>query len=244
MSTLLPYLSSFFHLPGVTPEEVVRRLREMGDGTRLPGMARYGIATDDALGVSLPRLRGLAKEVGRDHSLALALWDTGIHDARILASMVDEPDKVSEGQMESWVSDLRSWDLCDQCCNNLFRLTPHAWCKVREWCSRDEEFVRRAGFVLLATLAVHDRSSPDQRFAETMRLALKHGRDGRNYVKKAVSWALRQIGKRSLALNAEAIAVALELEAGDDPASRWIAADVLRELRGEQVRKRLMNRER
>ena len=221
----------------------MRRLRSMADPARLKGMSRYGIPVDRALGVSLPQLRALAKEVGRDHSLARELWSSGVHEAMILASMVDEPQLVTREQMELWAAGFYSWDLCDQCCNNLFRLTPFAWEISREWCGREEEFVRRAGFVLLACLAVHDRRAGDEAFIEMLDMIEEGSSDGRNFVKKAVNWALRQIGKRNVRLNEEAISTAESIARKGDAASRWVAADALRELRSAEVRQRLMNRE-
>lgn len=195
---------------------------------------------DRALGIGIPDLRALAKEVGRDHALAAELWDSGWHEARILASMVDEPDKVTCEQMDLWASGFDSWDLCDQCCNNLFRLTPHAWSRCREWCGRDEEFVRRAGFVLMACLAVHDRKAGDEEFKELLSLVQRYSSDGRNFVRKAASWALRQIGKRDLVLNSEAVRTAERIAGKGDRSSVWVATDALRDLRSVKVRQRLM----
>lgn len=215
-------------------------MRGMGDPSRLEGMSVCGVAVERALGIGIPALRALAKEVGRDHTLAAELWDSGWHEARILASMVDEPDKVTCEQMDLWVSGFDSWDLCDQCCNNLFRLTPHAWGRCREWCVRDDEFVRRAGFVLMACLAVHDRKAGDEEFMELLSLIQMYSSDGRNFVRKAVSWALRQIGKRDPFLNSEAVRTAERIAGKGDRSSAWVATDALRELRSVKVRQRLM----
>jgi 3-methyladenine DNA glycosylase AlkD len=223
-------------------DEVVARLRSLAQPGNLEGMARFGIPTEHALGISLPTLRNLAKEIGKDHTLAGELWGSGIHEARMLATMVDDPKQVSDGQMEAWVRDFASWDLCDQCCSNLFDRTPHAYRKVGEWSSREEEFVKRAGFVLMATLSVHDKKADDKAFRDFFPIIIRGATDDRLYVRKAVNWALRQIGKRNIALNREAIRVAEEIHAIDSRAARWIASDALRELKGGKVQRRLENR--
>lgn len=202
-------------------------------------MARFGINPDKALGVRIPDLRRLAKELGKDHSLALALWKTGVHEARILASMVDEPERVTERQMESWVRAFDSWDLCDQVCGNLFDRTALAGRKTEEWMGREEEFVKRAGFALAAWRAVHEGGAPDATFARLLPAIEREAYDGRNYVKKAASWALRQIGKRNRALNSKAVASARRLAEAESPAARWVGKDALRELTSEAVRARL-----
>lgn len=205
-------------------------------------MGRFGIDTRNALGVTVTELRGLARRIGRDHDLAAALWQSEIHEARLLATMVDEPSSVTEAQMERWVSDLTSWDLCDQLCGNLFDRTPYAFDKALGWSRRDEEFVKRAGFALMATSAVHRKDVSDARFEVVLPAISAQATDDRNYVKKAVSWALRQIGKRSPSLNRKAIATAREIERIDARAARWIARDVLRELESPAVRDRLRPR--
>lgn len=205
-------------------------------------MGRFGINTRNALGVTVTELRGLARRIGRDHDLAAALWQSEIHEARLLATMVDEPSSVTEAQMERWVSDLTSWDLCDQLCGNLFDRTPYAFDKALGWSRRDEEFVKRAGFALMATSAVHRKDVSDARFEVFLPAISAQATDDRNYVKKAVSWALRQIGKRSPSLNRKAIATAREIERIDARAARWIARDVLRELESPAVRDRLRPR--
>lgn len=214
----------------------------MADRSRLEGMGRFGIDTRNALGVTVTELRGLARRIGRDHDLAAALWQSEIHEARLLATMVDEPSSVTEAQMERWVSDLTSWDLCDQLCGNLFDRTPYAFDKAIGWSRRDEEFVKRAGFALMATSAVHRKDVSDARFEVFLPAISAQATDDRNYVKKAVSWALRQIGKRSPSLNRKAIATAREIERIDARAARWIARDVLRELESPAVRDRLRPR--
>jgi 3-methyladenine DNA glycosylase AlkD len=223
----------------MTCEEIIAKLRSMTSEKNREGMGRFGIAAENALGVSMVELRRLAKTVGRDHALAGELWATGVHEARILACLVDEPAKVTEEQLERWAADFNSWDLVDQCCSNLIDKTPFAWQKVREWAGREEEFVRRAGFSLLAALVVHDRRAPDDEFLKLLPLIEEAADDGRNFVKKAVNWALRQIGKRNPALNAAAVRAAEGILARGTKSARWIATDALRELTGGKVQERL-----
>ena len=230
-----------------TVEAIVAHLRARRDPAAIAGMARYGIKVDDACGLSLPALRGLGRQIvaqlGRRnpsrHALALELWETGIHDARLLAGMVDLSGMVTVEQMEAWVLDLDSWDVCDQLCNNLLVDTPHAWDKALEWSGREEEFVKRAGFALMASLAVGDKTAPGERFLPLLAAIEREAGDERNYVKKAVNWALRQIGKRNLALHGQATATAQRIAATGGRAGRWVAADALRELRSDAVRRRL-----
>jgi 3-methyladenine DNA glycosylase AlkD len=224
-------------------DEFVARLRSLARPGDLEGMERFGIPTEHALGIPIPMLRRLAREIGRDHGMAGELWASGIHEARILATLVDVPEEVTPEQMETWVLDFCSWDLCDQCCSNLFDRTPYAFRKAVEWSRREEEFVKRAGFVLMATLSVHDKKAEDRVFQRFFPLITRKATDDRPYVRKAVNWALRQIGKRNPALNREAIRVAGESRAIDSRAARWIASDALRELAGEKVQRRLTKRE-
>jgi 3-methyladenine DNA glycosylase AlkD len=221
-------------------DRVMAGLKAKADPSQKEGMARYGIATDTALGgITLPTIRAMAKGIGKDHQLALALWSTGVHEARLLAPMIDDPALVTEEQAEAWVGDFRSWDVCDQCCSNLLDKTPFAYPKVVEWTYREEEFVKRAGFVLMATLAVHDKKAPDRTFLEMLPIIEEGAADERNFVKKAVNWALRQIGKRNLALNAAAVEAAERIAEQESRAARWVANDALRELRSEAVLDRL-----
>ncbi|MCK4924762.1 MAG: DNA alkylation repair protein [Spirochaetes bacterium] len=222
-----------------TAMEVLERLREKARADRLDGMARYGIVTENRLGVSVPDMRRLAKELGKDHGLALQLWKTGVQEARILAALMDDAHAVTEEQMEEWVKDFNSWDVCDQVCMNLFDKTPHAWKKVRDWSTREEEFVRRAAFSLIACLAWHDKKADDKMFVDLLPVIQDAATDERNYVKKAVSWALRHIGKRNLSLNREALQTARLIQKIDSRAARWIASDAIRELEGEAVQRRL-----
>lgn len=224
-------------------EAVMAELRARSDPASRAGMARFGIDVDTALGgTSIPQLRALARRVGRSHAAAAALWSTGVHEARILATMVDEPTSVTEGQMEAWTREFRSWDLCDQCCTNLFWRTPWAWPKAFEWSLRQEEFVKRAGFVLMAVLAVHDKEAADARFIELLPVIERECEDPRNFVRKAVNWALRQVGKRNLELNRAAIECARRLSGRESRTARWVAADALRELQSDAVQARLRTR--
>jgi len=202
-------------------------------------MARFGIDTIRAVGVTVTELRRFARDLGHDHELAAALWASGVHEARLLASLVDEPAMVSEAQMEAWVADLDSWDVCDGVCGNLFDRTPFALDKAVEWSSREPEFEKRAAFALMASAAVHRKDLPDAAFASLLPVIRAQAIDERNYVKKAVSWALRQIGKRSSGLNVRAIRTAEQIERIDSRAARWVARDALRELRSDAVQARL-----
>jgi len=202
-------------------------------------MARFGINPRNTFGVSIPILKAMAKELGKSHLLALELWESGIHEARILASMIDVPDKVTNHQMQKWVKDFDSWDVCDQCCSNLFDKTELAYQKAYEWSSRPEEFVKRAGFVLMAALAVHDQEAPNAKFLRFLMMVRREAADERNFVRKAVNWSLRQIGKRNLELNRAAIMTAKTIQKMDSKGARWIASDALRELTSEAVGKRL-----
>ena len=198
-------------------------------------MARYGIEVEKAFGVPVPALRKMAREIRGDHALAERLWATGIHDAKHLAALSDNPRQVTEAQMERWARDFDSWDVVDGCCNNLFRKTEFAHRKAVEWTSREEEYVKRAGFVFMACLALHDKAAPNAVFERYLRLLKKGATDERNFVKKAVNWALRQIGKRNLKLHAAAIATAKQIRELDSKPARWIAADALRELTSEKT---------
>jgi 3-methyladenine DNA glycosylase AlkD len=212
-------------------DRLLARLRAHANPANAAGMARFGINPKGTLGVPMPVLRKLAREAGRSHSLARDLWVSGIHEARILATLVEEPARVTERQMDRWALQFDSWDVCDQACQNLFRYTPFAFSKAAEWARAEREFVRRAGFALMAGLAVKAKNEPDARFEAFLPLIAEAAGDGRNFVRKAVNWALRQIGKRNPALRAKAIAAAEEIRAQDSAPARWIAANALRELR-------------
>jgi 3-methyladenine DNA glycosylase AlkD len=220
-------------------KDVLDKLRSKARPDQLAGMARYGMAIERRLGVSVPDMRKLAKDIGKDHKLALELWKTGIAEARMVAAMVDEPDKLTEEQMEDWVKDINSWDVCDQVCMNLFEKNQLAWKKIIDWSAREEEFVKRTAFSLLACLAWHDKKASDEKFIELLPVIIRGATDERNFVKKAVNWALRNIGKRNLSLNKAAINAAKEIQRLDSKAARWVASDTLRELEGGAVQARL-----
>ena len=219
--------------------EVLNVLKNLSDPRNVEGMARFGIKPAVVLGVPKPALRRLAKDLGQDHDLTQQLWASGVHEARILASMIDDPTEVTEVQMQSWANDLDNWDICDQCCMNLFWRTPLGYRKAEEWSSADREFVKRAGFVLMASLAIHDKKARDRKFEEFFPVIRREAVDNRNFVRKAVNWALRQIGKRNAGLRQKAIQVALELQQAESKSARWIGSDALRELSSEEVRRRV-----
>jgi 3-methyladenine DNA glycosylase AlkD len=204
----------------------------MADPGNVRGMARFGINPEGALGVSMPALRKLGRELGRDHGLSCALWKTAIHEARILAALVGDPERLTRRQADAWVRDLDSWDVCDQLCMNLLDRTPFAYEKAAEWSRGGPEFEKRAGFALMAVLAVHDKGAPDSKLAAFLAVIESGATDDRNFVRKAVSWALRQIGKRSPGLKRKAVAAAKRIAKLDSKAARWIARDALRELTG------------
>jgi 3-methyladenine DNA glycosylase AlkD len=202
-------------------------------------MARYGLVARKVFGVTVAEVRRLAARLGHDHALALALWETGWYEARLLAAFVDEPGRVTSAQMDRWARDFENWGDCDTTVMHLFDRTPHAWRKVGVWCGRRSEFVKRAGFALIASLALHDRSAPDSRFVAALALVAREAGDDRNFVKKAVNWALRSVGSRNAALHARAVALATELAAASEATPRWIGKDALRQLATPATRKRL-----
>lgn len=201
-------------------------------------MSKFGINPENTYGISIPKLREIAKDIGKNHQLALELWKSDIHEARILASFIDEPEKVTENQLEKWVRDFDSWDVCDQVCN-LFEKTPYAHQKAIEWTNRKEEFIKRAAFALMAGLAVHDKKASNEQFEQFFPLIRKAATDDRNFVKKAGNWALRNIGKRNKALNKRAIEIAREIQEINSKTAKWIASDALRELSSQAIQKRL-----
>ena len=219
--------------------DIIEKLKSVSNPDAVGGMARFGIIPENTFGVSIPNLRKIAKETKKNHALAQQLWESGFRETMILASMIDEPEMVTEEQMEKWVLDFDYWEICDQCCMNLFEKTGFAYEKAIEWSLRDEQFVKRAGFVLMARLAVSDKKADDSRFEQFFPMMLREVDDERNFVKKAVNWALRQIGKRNLALNEKVIETAMEIQKIDSKSARWIASDAIRELSGEVVQKRL-----
>jgi 3-methyladenine DNA glycosylase AlkD len=220
-------------------KDVLDRLQSKAQPEQLKGMAKYGMAVEQRLGVAVPDMRKLAKGIGKDHKLALDLWRTGIAEAKIVAGMVGDPAKLTEEQMEDWVKDIDSWDVCDQVCMNLFEKNRLAWKKIVDWSEREEEFVKRTAFSLIACLAWHDKKASDEKFIELLPVIIRGATDERNFVKKAVNWALRNIGKRNLNLNRAAINTAKEIQRLDSKAARWIAADALRELGGDAIQSRL-----
>jgi len=230
--------------PFASAAEVLEQIKAKANPANLEGVARFGMAIERRLGVSVPEMRRIAKATGRNHALALELWKTGFAEARIVASMVAVPAALAEKDMDTWVKDLNSWDVCDQVCMNLFEKTPFARQKIMEWSEREEEFVKRAAFALIACLAWHDKQAADQEFIAWLAVIRRAAGDERNFVKKAVNWALRHIGKRNARLNRAAIKTAREIQRQDSKAARWIAADAIRELESEAVQQRLRKRNR
>ena len=220
-------------------KEVLAELRSYADPANVAGMARFGIRGANMLGgPNLPNIRRIGKRLGRDPALAEELWASGVHEARLLATLLADPQGFPRERAEAWALDLESWDVCDQLCGNLLDRTPFADDLVTDWTGRPEEFVKRAGFALIAAMAVHDKGAPDERFAGFLVLIVRDATDRRNFVRKAVNWALREIGKRNLALNAAAIETARRIAAGPRE-GRWVASDALRELTGHAVQARL-----
>jgi 3-methyladenine DNA glycosylase AlkD len=222
-----------------TAEEVLNKLKEKADPDQLAGMARYGLAVEKRLGVVVPEMRKIARQTGKDHQLALELWETGISEAMIVASMVGIPEKLTEAQMEAWVLDFNSWDVCDQVCMNLFEESPLVWKKIVEWSRREEEFVKRAGFALLACLAWHRKDAVDEEFVKLLPIIEDGATDGRNYIKKGVSWALRNIGKRNNHLHQVAMDTAVRLQNMDSKTAKWIAKQAIRDLTSDVTKRRL-----
>lgn len=219
--------------------EVMRRLKAQANPANVEGMARYGIVSRNAFGLTAPNMRALAKEIGTDQKLSLQLWKTDTYEGRTLAALIGDPDLVTVGQMEAWVRQFDSWAICDTCCGNLFDRTPFAYRNAVEWSRRKEEYVKRAGYVMMAVLAVHDKKAEDKEFLPFLPLICRGAIDERNFVRKAVNWALRQIGKRSLFLHPHAVKAAEEIGKMNSGAARWIASDALRELKSPAVLKRL-----
>jgi 3-methyladenine DNA glycosylase AlkD len=218
-------------------KKILKHLRSLGSPKVAKGMVRFGINSKKAYGVAIPDLRRTAKDIRNRvddaslrHAITLDLWVSGVHEARILASMIDDPGHVTDEQMEKWVHDFDSWDVCDQCCGNLFDKTTVSIKKAFEWSSSKTEFIKRAGFVLMATMAVHRKEMPDSVFKKFFPIIIAHSDDNRNFVRKGVNWALRQIGKRNAYLKKKAITAAKTIRKRNSPAAKWIAADALREL--------------
>lgn len=219
-------------------DRVILRLKSLASPENAAGMARFGINGANTLGISMYNLRNIAKDLAHNHELALELWDSGIHEARILAGLIDDPKQVTEAQLEKWVADFDTWDIVDQV-SALIAQTPYVMKKIHEWSSRDEEFVKRAAFSLIAEVSFYHKKLEDSEFEQFFTLIIRESKDERNFVKKAVNWALRNIGKRDAYLNKRALKVALEIQKIDSKSARWIAADAIRELTSEPVKKRL-----
>lgn len=194
-------------------------------------MARYAIVAKNVYGVSVGDLRDLAKKLGKSHDLAAALWKTEVYEARMLAAFVEEEARVTPAQMDRWAKVFDNWAICDHCCFHLFDKTPHAWTKIEAWTKRPEEFVKRAGFALIASVALHDKKAPDAPFLKALKMIEREATDERNFVKKGVNWALRGIGRRNPALKAAAIKLSEKLAASEDKTARWIGKDALRDLK-------------
>jgi 3-methyladenine DNA glycosylase AlkD len=236
----------------ITYKSILKKLKSLSNQKAVAGMARYGINPKLNYGVSVTTLRKIAREMGKDHKLAQKLWTSGIRDAQILAVLIDDPKLVTKKQMGKWVKNIDSWDVCDLCCGHLFDKTKFAYEKALQWSSRKETFIKRAGFALMAWLAVHDKSGSDDKFLKFLPIIKKEALDERNYIKKAVNWALRQIGKRNPSLNKKAIEIAKQIlrqrrirlrrKKLDSRSARWIASDAIRELTSKAIQKRLNNK--
>jgi|SRR3989344_2176971 len=226
----------------MTYEQVIKKLKSMASPKNVAGMARFGIIPkSEILGISIWDLRKLKKEIGTNHQLALKLWNSGTHEARILASFIDDPKEVTEKQLDKWVKDFDSWDIVDQV-SELIAHTRYVVKKIHQWAKRDEEFIKRTAFSLIAELAWWEKKMADRDFEQFFPIIKKAATDERNFVRKAVNWALRNIGKRNTKLNKEAIKIAKEIQKIDDKTAKWIAADAIRELSSEKIQKRLVVR--
>ena len=221
-------------------KDIIAELESLSKPEEREGMARFGISPKKTYAVRMPEIRRIARKAGKDHELAVKLWGAGYRETRIMASIVEDPMMVTEEQMDEWASEFDYWEICDQCCINLFRKTAYAYKKAFEWSTRDEEFVKRAGFALMAVLAVHDKKASNEKMMKFFPPIIRESNENRIYVKKAVNWALRQIGKRNMKLNRKAIEVAEEIQSMDSKSAKWIAADALRELTGEKVQKKFI----
>ena len=221
--------------------EIVERLKSLANSKNVDGMAKFGINPEGTLGISMPNLRSIAKEIRNNNDLAIELWDTGIHEARILATLVADPKVISEERIDKWVEDIDSWDVCDQFCSNLLDKTEFCYKKIYEWTAREDEFVKRAGFALIATSSMHHKKQDDKVFEDFLALIINASNDERNFVKKAVNWALRQIGKRSNYLNEKALIAAYQIKdnVNSNKAAKWIASDAIKELESEKIRSRI-----
>jgi 3-methyladenine DNA glycosylase AlkD len=220
-------------------DRIIAQLKKLGNPRAIPGMAKFGITPEQTFGVKVPHLRAIAKKYPKDHNLALALWTINNRETRILASMIDDPKLLTENQMESWATEFDYWEICDQVCMNLFEKHLLAWQKAVAWSNHSNPGKKRAAFVLMARLAVSDKRAPDEQFKPFFPLIVRESTDDNNLVEKAVNWALRQIGKRNLALNKQAIRICEDIQKIDARSAHWIAMDALRELQSDAVQKRL-----
>ncbi len=215
--------------------EIIKRLKSLRNQKNIDGMARFGISPTNTLGVPIPVLRSIAKKTGKNHEVALELWQSGIHEARILASMMADPEKLGKQTAQEWIADFDSWDVCDQSCSNLLDKADYAFALAYECIKSEKEFIRRTGFVLFATSAVHNKQAADSVFEDFFPSIVKYSTDNRNFVKKAVNWALRQIGKRNLRLNKQAVKLAAKLAKSSSASARWIGKDAWRELTSKKI---------
>ena len=220
-------------------KEIIRKLRSLSNPKNVEGMARFGINPKNCLGVNIPILRAIAGKTGKNHKLANKLWSSKYHEVKILASMVADPKLTTEKQMDKWVKDFDSWDVCDQVIMNLFEDIPIAYKKAIEWSKNKEEFIRRAGFVMMARLAVSDKKTDNGKFEKFYPLIIKYSTDERNFVKKAVNWAIRQIGKRDKEMNKKMISLSKKVIKINSRSAKWIASGAIRELKDSKIRKRL-----
>lgn len=211
-------------------EEILLHLESMAESRYQEGMERFGIRYNRALGIRIPKLRAYAKELGKQHELALELWKTDLHEAKLVAIFLADPKKITLTEIEAWVKDFDSWDICDQACGNVFDKTPWAYDLAETWTKRKPEFEKRAGFTMIACLAIHDKKAEDERFIAFLPILEREAYDDRNFVKKAVNWALRQIGKRNDALKEHAMVCAESILKQGSTSAKWIARDALREL--------------
>ncbi len=216
-------------------ESVLAAMKMLGNPAEVEARKRFAIVSSKAFGLRMPQVRQLAKEIGRDHALAMSLWQTGWHEAQLLAPMLTDPKQFTAQQMDAWTEEFSSWDVCDQCVGSLFQKLPFAEEKMVQYSTREEEFVKRTAFSLMATMAVHHKKSPDERFLSWLPLIEQEAWDGRNFVKKAVNWALRQIGKRNAFLCEAALACAERIHAQGTPSAKWIARDAIRELESKHA---------
>jgi 3-methyladenine DNA glycosylase AlkD len=223
-------------------KEIVASLKRMGSKSVRDGMVRYGLPPDNAFGIPVGKMQTFAKDIGRNHELALALWETGYYESRMVAAFIDDPALVTALQMDRWCKDFDNWGIVDTVCFKLFDQTPHAWKKVEQWSKKREEFQKRAAFALLASLAGHDKAASNQQFLRCLPLIEKASTDERNFVKKGVSWGLRTVGRRNLELNAACTALAQKLSESPDPTARWLGKEALREFKSPVVARQLNKR--